>query len=149
MAEPYFNVSSLHHHYGQAAMNADFNVQGVRSHSDDMTVRELTSTFYAEPSEHETINHTLHEINQLSQFNVVQEWLQSERISWQGLRNYASFMETEETIPAEIVEGDSGPRGAPKKMLVIIKGNDLAHSELVTPWSQFLHRAPGHAKTTN
>ncbi|KAH6672995.1 hypothetical protein B0J14DRAFT_654720 [Halenospora varia] len=119
------------------------------SHSDDMTVRELTSTFYAEPSEHETINHTLHEINQLSQFNVVQEWLQSERISWQGLRNYASFMETEETIPAEIVEGDSGPRGAPKKMLVIIKGNDLTHSELVTPWSQFLHRAPGYAKTTN
>ncbi|KAH8670425.1 hypothetical protein BGZ60DRAFT_34760 [Tricladium varicosporioides] len=118
------------------------------SHSDNMTVKDLTGTFFAEPSEHETINHTLHEINQLSQFDAVKEWLQLEQVSWQGLRNYASFVETEETIPAEIVERDFGPHEAPKKMLVIVKGNGLVHSAPVNPWSQFLQRSPGHANST-
>ncbi|RDL41235.1 uncharacterized protein BP5553_01214 [Venustampulla echinocandica] len=53
--------------------------------------------FYSDPSEHETINHTIQQIDLLPQFSAIHN---PENLSWEKLRNFASLIALEETIPA-------------------------------------------------
>jgi hypothetical protein len=102
-------------------------------------------TFYAEASEQETINHTIKAITELPQLATVREWLQAGMLSSEELRNFASYVAKEETIPARFnMESVNGP--VEQKMLVVSKRKDTLRISTETAWSRLFSKSPGFRK---
>ncbi|KAF4625236.1 hypothetical protein G7Y89_g12935 [Cudoniella acicularis] len=125
-------------------MNVSYDYQLVMDNVDGI--------FYAEPSEQDTINHTLQQIIQLPQFNGLQKWLSKGQNSWKTLRNFASLVAKEEAISAHFsiknVEHADTQRKL-QKMLVIGKKREPTDSPKHTLWTQFLGGSPGFTSPTD
>jgi hypothetical protein len=103
-------------------------------------------TLYAEASEQETINHTVEAITALPQLATVREWFQAGTLSSEALRNFASYVAKEETIPTPFnMESVVGP--VEQKMLVVSKRKDLPQVSTGTSWPRILSTSPGSSKS--
>jgi len=114
-----------------------------RAYLDETSVNRPSGTFYAEPSEQDTVNHTIQEITLLPQLVRVREWLQTEEFSWECLCNFASFVVQEETVSAHFNMQNVGGAAVEQKMLAIGKRKEPQETSVDTSWTQFFSASPG------
>ncbi|TVY90264.1 Ribosomal lysine N-methyltransferase, partial [Lachnellula willkommii] len=116
---------------------------------DEKTLGQPFSTFYADTSEQDTINHTIREITHLPQFVSMRQWLEAgEEPSSEALRNFASLVVREETVPARFNMQNVGSAAVEQKMLAITKRNEPPRVSLDKPWTQFFRKDPGYSPTS-
>ncbi|TVY40367.1 Ribosomal lysine N-methyltransferase [Lachnellula occidentalis] len=116
---------------------------------DQKTLGRPFSTFYADTSEQDTINHTIREITHLPRFDSIRLWLEAEEEpSSEALRNFASLVGREETVPARFNMQNVGDAAVEQKMLAISKRKAPLRVSLDEPWTRFFHKDAGFCPTS-
>lgn len=77
----------------------------------------------------------------------MREWLQDEKFSWEALRNFASYLAQQETIPVGFNMKSVAGAAVEHKMLAVTKEKEPLVLLLDTPWTQFFGRSPGFKET--
>ncbi|TVY37009.1 Ribosomal lysine N-methyltransferase [Lachnellula subtilissima] len=88
---------------------------------DEKILGQPFNTFYADNSEQDTINHTIREITHLPRFDSMRLWLKAEEPSSEALRNFASLVAREETVPARFDMQNVEGAAVEQKMLAVSK----------------------------